>query len=289
MGLLENISSYSRGQTPRSRQTTSNPYQGGLQTTFKDTGVPYENYGNGLLDSLSHQASEINHPSSTSNDTDVQNAQSLYNEMQEHGRGGDVGADAADLNSRYNMYLGRIGIKNSLADQISSLPGQETTQENIARLSAGQSLGQGLQNTRSNYNSRGLLYSGMRDQGENQVRGAVADQLSQNLSGAKRDTANSLAKAQSAYASVDLANQQESLQLANQAFDTANQNNIARLQAMQQLGQGVGSAAGQIYGSSYGNASNPTSNWNPQQLQMPQLGAAYATPQTNYGVLGGST
>lgn len=212
----------------------SGPYRGGLQSNFDWTTNPSSDYQSGYR----YGALE-------DSDSDVRQAANLSWEMQNP----NAGSSHDDLQSRFNQVKGRIGMKNSLAEQIANNAKSEREQEDIYGLSSGQALGEGLKNTRQNYNSRGLLYSGMRQTGENQVKGAVAGQLASSVAGSKRDSSNSLTAAQNAYASVDLANQQESLQLAHQAFDTANANSIARLQAMQQLGSGVGGLAGTIAGS----------------------------------------
>ncbi len=235
------------GDRARSRESglaanrsTPGAYQGGLQTNF--TG-----YGN-------NPGPAGDTTGATSNDQDVLSLQRLTNEDAQARAGKNEGVDFNANASQENMYRGRIGIKNSLAEQIAQNPDQLMEQENNLKQSAGEALGQGLKGTRENFNRRGLLYSGGRESGENKVKGSVAGSLASGLSGARRESANSLSSAQNAYGSVDLANQQQSLELAHQAFDTANQNNIARLQAMQQLGLGLGSAVGSIAGSRGGSS-----------------------------------
>ncbi len=210
-------------------------YQGGLQTNFT-----------GYADGAGVRGDTTG---ATSNDADVLALQRLTNYDAQARAGKNDGVDFAADAAQENMYRGRIGIKNSLAEQIAANPDQLAEQESNLKQSAGEALGQGLKGTRENFNRRGLLYSGAREGGETKVKGAVAGSLASGLSGARRESANSLSTAQNAYGSVDLANQQQSLELAHQAFDTANQNNIARLQAMQQLGLGLGSAVGSIAGS----------------------------------------
>lgn len=230
------------GRAPQSQG--KGPYAGNLQTDFSKTdvlaGVPENQRGlANIAPGLMYGFGQRNNP-----DADVRGAQRAYDEMT-HPNSGTSGAEQQAL---YNMYLGRIGIKNSLAEQIAANSGQRTQAENDLRQSAGEALDTGLRHTRENYSRRGLLYSGQRETGELKERGAVASALESGLSGARRDSANSLSAAQNAYASVDLANQQESLKLANEAFDTASRNNIARMQAMQQLGHGLGSVVGYFAG-----------------------------------------
>ncbi len=177
-------------------------------------------------------------------DTDVNNAAFQSMQLQTH----PSGMDTNESQALYNMYLGRIGEKNSLAEQIAGSDDQLNKAQDLNKATAGSALDQGLKNTRQNYSGRGLLYSGMRQGAEQGVKSGVASQLSSSMTGTARDAANSKMAAQNAYMSVDLANQQDTLNKSNQAFDTASANNIARLQAMQQLGSGLGSAAGAYFG-----------------------------------------
>ncbi len=230
-------------------QTQSNsPYRGGLQTSFTgDQAGVYQGYWGGG-GGTSYGAK--------SDDPDVLEAQRLTNENWASAHGQNEGVNAAYNNSLINKYATRIGLKNNLSDEINQAPDQLNQAQDQNKLAAGQAVGQGLKNTRENFNSRGLLYSGAREGGEQAVQSAGASQLARSMAGTKQDSENSVKSAKAAYASVDLANQQDTLNRANQAFDTANQNNIARLQAMQQLGSGVGQAVGTIAGSYY----NPTPN-----------------------------
>lgn len=248
---------------------SSNPYQGGLQTEFSNTAIRGPRTGN------------FNYDSSGANDQDVRGAQKYQNMIDNPNEGSDYNSDNANL----QMYKSRIGLKNSLAERIAHGNMELQDEKDSVVDSANQALDSGTRNTRQNYNQRGLLYSGMREGGEQAVRGAVAGQYARGMAGAERDVANSVQGAKNAYAAVDLANQQEQLKMANAAFDTAHANNIARLQAMQQLGAGVGYAGGQIAGY-YANrkqVENPTSGWNPQELQQPQMGSQYSQPSWFYG------
>lgn len=210
----------------------NSPYRGGLMQNFDQFGTSAEGLGRSSA-------------YGSDNDSDVKNAQAAYYNMNH----GDAGSSHNEQAALYNLYRGRIGTKNALSEQIGALPGQLSEEENLLKLNAGHELGQGLKSTRENYNHRGLLYSGMREGAEQQKKGQAASMLSSGLMGARRESANSQSKAEEAYAAVGLANQQESVQLANQAFETAHANQIARLQGMQQLGSGLGYAAGMYAGS----------------------------------------
>ncbi len=248
------------------------PYQGGLQTDFNPN-YTYQDTNLGGGRRIRTPNYGVANPSG---DADVAGAQQMTNEMEAARRGENQGVDFATNQAKLDLYRSRIGIKNSLAERIAR-GGQdlESEKDDINAVGA-QALDSGTRNTRRNYNSRGLLYSGMREGGEQSVRGAVSSQLARGMAGAERDVRGSTDAAKAAYASVGLANQQENLKQANAAFDTAHANNIARLQAMQQLGQGVGYAGGMAYGS-LSNPSNPAAStsmknefWSQPSYQMGQ-------------------
>lgn len=271
------------------------PYQGGMQTNIPSlSGGTRMNYDN------SDRGDVENNPSSESfkryQQLQTQSGDSDYQNMlraQWERDNPNAGTSGAEQNSLYNMYKSRVGLKNALGDQISNAPKQLQMEKDSLNQTAAAALDQGTRNTKQNYNSRGLLYSGMREGGEQAVRGAVAGQLASGMAGAERESNNATESAKSAYESIGLADQQENLRLSNQAFDTASANNIARLQAVQQLGYGLGQVAGTAYGSRNSaptpSMQNPTTNWNPNQMQMPQVGSQYggSSTATSYGLLGG--
>lgn len=224
-----------------------NPYQTNLPTNF-------DNFtGEGSLD----RYNDVN--KQYGSDSDVSGALRAGWELQNK----NAGTSGAEQQALLNMYRTRIGIKNELGSQIASNPEQLQMAKDNLNQSAGAALEQGTRNTRQNFNSRGLLYSGMRQGGEQSVRGAVAGQLASGTAAAERGAKTSLEAAKSAYASVDLANQQEALKMAHDAFDTANANNIARLQAMQTLGEGVGRSTGLLAGNYYGPQQRPPNTSSP--------------------------
>ncbi len=183
-------------------------------------------------------------------DADVRLAQRLKNENSMAGHGLDPGVDQGANNAQLNAALGRIGLRNSLGESIAGNEGMAKEAQGLLSQDADAALKSGTSNTRKNYNRRGLLYSGLREGGEGAVKSAVASKLAKDSSDTSREFAQSAAKQKEAYAAVGLQNQQQTLELANQAFDTTMRNSIARQQAYQQLGEGVGQAAGMYYGSS---------------------------------------
>ncbi len=220
----------------------SGPYRGGLLTDFR---------GSNALDSNSFGGSggATNLIALTDQDSDVRGAAAAQNELDKESAG-DTGVSNAEQMAILNGYKARIGLKNSLSEQIGGSDAQTKSELDAEKAISGSAVGQGIKTTRTNYNGRGLLYSGMREGGEQNIRQAGASQLASSMAATTREGANAKTAAQNAYASVDLANQQEMLQRSNEAFDTASANSIARRQALQQLGAGVGGAMGSIVGSS---------------------------------------
>ncbi len=238
---------------PEIKKQQVGAYQGGLQTNFTGSSGGVE------------MGYDVNDYGATQNDPDVMNLQRLVNDDYS-GHHGNQGVDFSANAAQENVLKSRIGLKNSLADQISSGDDQLKKSQDVNKAASGEALGQGLKNTRQNYSNRGLLYSGLREGGEQKVKTAGASQLANAMASTARESANSTTAAKNAYASVGLAQQAESLQMAHEAFDTANANSIARLQAMQQLGSGVGAAAGTYFGS---------------QSATPQ-GSTYQNPAAGY-------
>ncbi len=265
------INPFGQKRVAQAQAQQNDPYRGGLQTSFTGAAPQdWENVGGhnpgGKQSSMQfnsttgeyghgHQVG-LDYNSSTDSDADVRGAQAAYNQMTH----GDAGTSNAEQTALYNQYLTRIGVKNSMSEEINDAPGLLNKAQDQNKLASGEALGEGLKHTRENFNSRGLLYSGAREGGEQGVQAAGASQLARNMAGSARDSANSTNAAKMAYASADLANQQDTLNKANMAFDTANQNNIARLQATQQLMGGVGQAAGSIAGSYNSSPSTTTPN-----------------------------
>ncbi len=264
-----------QGQSYTANQQ-SGPYRGGLLTDYRG----------GHAADAGYDANQgmTNYAAMYDNDADVRGASSAQNELDKEANG-DTGVSSAEQTALLNMYKGRIGMKNSLSEQIGSADENLTKAQDLNKSVSGQAVGEGLKNTRQNYNGRGLLYSGMRQGGEQQVRTTGASQLASAMAGTARDSANAKSAAQNAYASVDLANQQDMLKRSEEAFDTSNANSIARRQAMQQLGSGVGSAIGTYMGGrgpstpSGGSYSNPASGYDFNSNGMQRTGLlAEGTP-----------
>lgn len=169
----------------------------------------------------------------------------------EGGLKGDVMAYAGAYNpdvarSAMNALLARSAQRGELNSQIGQLPGLEKQEENLLASDAQQAMGQGIKNTRQNYNQRGLLYSGLRQGGEQQVRTQAASSLASGIASTRRDYQNAADAKRQAIAHLGLASQQESIDRANAIFEMNTKNSIARRQAIEQLGEGVGAVGGRI-------------------------------------------
>ncbi len=241
-------------------------YRGDLQTDFQGR---YDSPG-GNFNSYQNDS-----------DADVRHAQEMTSVLSQARAGLNPGVDSNAVAAQLSAIKARIGIKNSLGQAIGSNDAREGQSEDILRGEAGDALNQGVKNTNQNYNSRGLLYSGMREHGVNDVKSGVASNLASGLAGTKQEYSNLKSKQQQAYASVGQAQQAEQVALANQTFETVNQNNIARQQAYQQLAGGVGQVAGMMYGGKSSSTSAPAGYNNPSSysqvnsstLSMPQQGS----------------
>ncbi len=267
--------------TPQGRAYTGSQqtgaYRGGLLSDYRGGANTFVSGGDAQM---------RNNAALGDADSDVRGAAAAQNELDKETQG-DTGVSSAEQLANLNMYKSRIGLKNSLAEQISGSDDMVKQEQDLEKMTAGQAVGQGIKTTRQNYNSRGLLYSGMREGGEQNIRQAGSAQLASTMAASAREGANAKSAAENAYASVDLANQQEMLQRSNEAFDTANQNSIARRQAMQQLGAGVGAAVGSLAGSAA--PSGPTYNNPASGFNSGSNGFQYNGPSSgNYGLLGGT-
>lgn len=128
------------------------------------------------------------------------------------------------------------------------LPGfQSRASEQIGR-EGEQALKSGLKGTRENFNRRGLLYSGLREGGEQDVRGRVASTMAgQKAQSNKELTDLAKSKWQTA-ANVGLQSYQDSVNREAEIAGINLQNQVARAQMMQALGQTGGYIAGSMYG-----------------------------------------
>lgn len=177
---------------------------------------------------------------------------------------GDARAWAGTLNtdtvkSAIEHLRARAGERAGLKNQLAALPGQMMGEENLLKREADRAVGLGVQKTRENYNRRGLLYSGMREGGEQGIRAQGAAQLQGAISDTRRDYAKRADATKEAIAKIGMAQQQQTLDLQRQVFETSMRNSVARQQAFQQLGSGVGFLIGAGLGGRGGASSKDSS------------------------------
>lgn len=115
----------------------------------------------------------------------------------------------------------------------------------------------GVKHNNQDFNRRGLLYSGLRQAGETGVRGRVASTMASQRSQSNQDL-DKLAVAKSTKAAqVGLQGYQDAVNREAEIAGVNLQNQVARAQAMQQLGNTVGYGVGAYYGSR-GTPTSPT-------------------------------
>lgn len=120
------------------------------------------------------------------------------------------------------------------------LPEAQIQAQNDIKMQSGEALGEGLKNTRQGANSRGLLYSGLRQGAEQGLRGRVANAMSSNIAQSNRGLANEADAKDRAVASMGLASAQQAQEASNRASELNTQNSVFRAQQMQQLAGSVG-------------------------------------------------
>lgn len=129
------------------------------------------------------------------------------------------------------------------------LPGLQKQAGNQIEAEGDMALRSGIKGTRENFNRRGLLYSGLRQAGEQDVRGRVASTMAGQRAQANQDLSKlAMAKATKA-AQVGLQGYQDAVNREAEIAGVNLQNQVARAQMMQQLGQIGGYAAGSYFGS----------------------------------------
>lgn len=188
-----------------------------------------------------------------------------------------AGEDPTVTALRDRLYGEAADFTNQLPGMVSSAHGQIDKEGDLAMKS-------GIKSTRQNYNRRGLLYSGLREGGEQGVRGQVASKVSEQKGQANKDLAE-MAKAKwNTVAQAGLQGYQDAVNKEAEIAGISLQNQVARAQAMQQLGSTVGYGAGTYMNYRQSNPSQPTGNYS-QQFRQGNL-AADSTPYFNYNSYG---
>lgn len=198
-------------------------------------------------------------------DADTRLAQTYLNQYYYgNDRGSNITRGDPGTYKLYEQSANKVALKKALAEGISGAPQQLADELGLLKSDADQALTSGVKSTRKNFNDRGLLYSGMREGGEQQVKGRVASALAESDSAARRDSANLVDKKKQAFASIGLAEQEAKNQLAQQAFETSYKNSIARRQALQAAAGGVGQAVGMYLGNQKDTVNPPPGTSDPR-------------------------
>lgn len=189
----------------------------------------------------------------------------------------------------FNMYFDPLNPAQQLTEKLGTsahgfrqgLTGMQTDAANDIRNEAGSALDKGIRQTREGANSRGLLYSGLREGAEQGVRGRVANAMASQINQSNSDLSKE-ADARDSTAAQAALGQAAAAQAAQAEVEKANSENaVFRAQQMQQLTGAVGYGFGQLYGGAGG----------PPQaspgLTQPQIGSQYASNPNQYqGLLG---
>lgn len=209
-------------------------------------------------------ASNIYNQSDETYDADLYRAAILQRYLRgEGGLQNSVKSYAGDMNTdvaraAMNKYLAQAGQRKGLKGQLGGLGAMQGQEELHVKQDGERAIGEGVKNTRQNFNQRGLLYGGMREGGEAEVKAQGAATVANNLSGVKRDYANKTDAIKQSIAAIGLQNAQEAQQRQQVVMETSMRNSVARQQAYQQLGEGVGYAAGSYYGNQRPGSDDPS-------------------------------
>lgn len=124
------------------------------------------------------------------------------------------------------------------------MPGLMKEQENILETDAHRASAQGVRGERKAFNDRGLLYSGMRQGAEADVKSRVASGLAKSTADSRKGFEDTARAKENVAAQVGLAGYQEALRMAQDVYNLQAEKNTQNRQQMQQLGQAGGYAAG---------------------------------------------
>jgi hypothetical protein len=117
----------------------------------------------------------------------------------------------------------------------------------IAANAARDQLNETTKTIRASANQRGLLYSGMRQGQEAGARGRMASILAQQRAEINKEAEDLAAAKDATAANVGLAGYDNAIKRADDAYNLASQNEIARRKALAQIGEGVGYGFGAMY------------------------------------------
>lgn len=163
----------------------------------------------------------------------------------------------------------RVG--NQLGDEAkdfeSNIDNYANDQYGLLKREVTDNLDKGLEQTRKNYSSRGLLYSGLRQGAEADKRGEAAGLLAQGRASINTDLSQMAQSKKQIAAQVGLAGYQQALDSAHELSNMQMQNALARRKNAASLGQGLGYAIG---------------SFAPQGGSQPGMDTGFALNDQNY-------
>lgn len=112
---------------------------------------------------------------------------------------------------------------------------------------------EGVRRTRENYGRRGLLYSGLAQKGEAEMKGAIQSQYDRSVADINREAEQIADAKERAAAAAGIEDAQQLLNQAEQYYNLSAQNDLARRRAFGSLASGIGYGMGSIAGSGGGN------------------------------------
>lgn len=196
---------------------------------------------------------------------DLRNASvfhSLFNNGAKGPAAPSAGEDPNVTALRGKLFGEAVDFDNSLGGLKEQAGNQIQNEGNLA-------LESGLKHNNQDFNRRGLLYSGLREAGETGVKGRVASTMANQRSQSNQDLGKMATAKYTKAAQVGLQGYQDAVNREAEIEGINLQNQVARAQAMQQLGNTAGYAAGAYYGSR-GTPSSPSTG-------------GYSTSTTPYG------
>lgn len=149
----------------------------------------------------------------------------------------------ADFNKRMQGYLSRT--TGSAAKSFrENLPQFSAEQYRNLLPQARDTLDTGLNTIRVGSNNRGMLFSGLREHGEQSLRSDLASMLASQQKNINQESENIATAKEKAAASIGLNNFASNIENADRLFNMRLENAIARRRAISDLGSGIGYGIG---------------------------------------------
>lgn len=165
--------------------------------------------------------------------------------------------DAPNAGEDPNVTALRGRLFGEAQDYEKNLEGYKTAAGRQIEGEGNLALQSGLKDTKQNFNRRGLLYSGLREAGEQDVKGRVASTMASQKAQSNKELTDLAGAKYNKAAQVGLQGYQQAVEREAQIESIKLQSSVSRAQTMQQLGQVGGYAAGAYYGSQSPSTSTP--------------------------------